>query len=34
MNFNEHIKKGLQFINKQFSGSNHHCDTVIALVIY
>ena len=34
MNFNENIKNGLKSINKQFSGPNHHYDTVIALVIY
>ena len=34
MNFNEHIKKGLKSINKQFSGPNHHYDTVVALVMY
>ena len=32
MNFKENIKKGLKFINEQFSGPNHHYDTVIALV--
>ena len=34
MNFNENTKKGLKSINEQFSGPNHHYDTVIALVIY
>ena len=34
MNFNENIENGLKSINKQFSGPNHHYDTVIALVIY
>ena len=34
MNFNENIKNGLKSRNKQLSGPNHHCDTVMALVIY
>ena len=34
MNCNENIKNGLKSINKQFSGPNHHYDTVIAQVIY
>ena len=34
MNFNESIKTGLKYINKQFSDPVHHYDTVIALVIY
>ena len=33
MNCNENIKNGLKSINKQFSGPNHHYDTVIAEVI-
>ena len=33
MNCNENIKNGLKSINKQFSGPNHHYDTVIAQVI-
>ena len=34
MNYNENIKNGSESINKQFSGPNHHYDTIIALVIY
>ena len=33
MNCSENIKNGLKSINKQFSGPNHHYDTVIAQVI-